>query len=239
MDCSYRFNNSVFKEPVMPRFEKYSILNPCSIFEKLPQPHQKFFQPPRFIVGGFVGSKVCELKNDPVTPVNYSNLFGHIFSVFTSIQDPNVKKNISMASKCSPPVVQHKSPVKMNPVAQPELPVNRIVSETSETPTKDKNCNNRTVSESSDTSWVSMNSVDSDSSRVATDTVEDCKNIQNQAGMQSYSIFNHYFRKWIWLSFYLPYILKFWSISWMKLLIDLWARIMWQIIKIQMHLNEI
>jgi len=212
MDYSCRFNNSVFKEPVLPRFEKYSILNPCSIFEKFPQPHQKFFQPPRFVVGGFVGSKVCELKNNPTNPVSYSNLLGHIFNIFTSIQEPKVGMNNSMTSQYSPQTSQYRSSVqlnpvektspveikdplaktnpsvktnivaktnrvaKMNPVAKPDLPIKRTVTESLETATRDSNCNNQNISESSDTSWLTVDSVDNDTSWSPANATKDHKN---------------------------------------------------------------
>jgi len=175
----------------MPRFEKYSMLNPCSIFEKIPQPHQKFFQPPRFVVGGFVGSKVCELKNDPVTPINYSNLLGHIFSVFTSIQEPKVKMNIStMTSQYSPKVAQPKSPVETHSISKSKLPTNRIVSENLGTMSRDKNYNNQTISESSDKSWIAVNSVENNAGRGTIDTVEDNNRSQNQTGIYIYWFHN-------------------------------------------------
>lgn len=75
-----------FKEPqVMMPFkvlEGYSFFQPKVTLGQAAGP----FQPPRFIVGGFVGSKVCEHKNGSAG--NYSDLLGTIINILTTFKPP-------------------------------------------------------------------------------------------------------------------------------------------------------
>ena len=159
---SYRYNNtplcaskSVLKLPVMPHFEKYSFLNQCSLLpQKLPE--HKFFQPPQFLVGGFVGSKVCELKNSPVKPVNPSNLLGQIFSVL----------NNSTASRYS-----HSTqvPQRKNSAAPPIAPSPPDIMPNGAMNKKDQ----RTESESSDTSWASVDTTENNNKMLTSPWLSD------------------------------------------------------------------
>lgn len=182
-----RFRTPMFNECVKSAFNKQTNMpsvTDCVVLDIRRGMEQlqntKFFQPPPFLVGGFVGSKICEHKNGSI---NYSNLLGQIIHTVTSFTpivtqsksfgEENWRKKpdsftksyakVAAQSKCDtpPPSVvispaqvtqQTVLPVVSSPTTMPSQQENKL------SPLSSVSCPLvfRTVSESSETSWASV-----------------------------------------------------------------------------------
>lgn len=131
-------------------------------------PSTKFSQPPPFLVGGFVGSKICD-KNGSV---NYSDLLGQIFATVTSLTPNHTqRKPYGEGSWRRKPIPAPKNcPKVTSPIISEILTPSVVISSPSVTqqtvlpisppimPNHQENKQSplRTASESSDTSWASI-----------------------------------------------------------------------------------
>ncbi len=193
MDCLNRSNRyrmppfetcvkSAFKEPVvlLPVMEGYPFFQ-----SHKGAGNQYHFQPPRFIVGGFVGSKICEHKNGSA---NYSDLLGRIINILTTFKPSDSSssgpvrnpfhaawpRNSGDMSTKSPPrsyaevTVTSPAPIPSVPkvISSPVIEMASPIKKASPLPTPPQAkmspsvCVQRTVSESSDTSWASSDPAD-------------------------------------------------------------------------------
>ena len=187
-----RFRTPVFNDCVKSAFSKQTNMpsvNSCVVLDSYPFPikremeqfpNTKFFQPPPFLVGGFVGSKICENKNGSI---NYSNLLGQIFNAVTSLapictpsksfEQENWRKKPDLFTKSyakvtsqsksdilPPPSVVISSPTAVTVTQQTVLPVSSPATMPSQQEKKLSTLSSpiacRTVSESSETSWASV-----------------------------------------------------------------------------------
>lgn len=175
-----RYRTPAFNAWMKPSFSKQismpSVSN-CVVLDNYPFqskkgveqfPNTKFFQPPPFLVGGFVGSKVCD-KNGSV---NYSDVLARIITSGTSLTPirtqrksyveenwcrkptsiPKICPKVTspMKSECHNPNVVISSPAVTQqtvlPVSPPMMPNQQ----------ENKLGPRRTVSESSENSWASI-----------------------------------------------------------------------------------
>lgn len=176
------FQKSVFDNLGKSAFNKQVTMAPvnsCVVLKSYPVDLErdlgqyqsvKLFQPPPFLVGGFVGSKICENKSGSF---NYSNLLGQIIRFLQPVSTPTQSREADTWRRNQPTFPPSYAQVVSSPKKMADLPSPKIVisspvvvkssvspvSSSSVTSPKENTLSPvvcRTVSESSDSSWASV-----------------------------------------------------------------------------------